>query len=117
MISFPILQVHDIEFAPSLDIILTQTLPELSIQVRDGKAKYIGITGYPVSILKECIEESNINISCILSYTRYTLIDHTLTEYIPFFKVRYRNDLMYTVFKLRMKRPIPICLESQYWYN
>ena len=83
-----VIQVHDIEFAPSLDIILTQTLPELSIQVRDGKAKYIGITGYPVSILKECVEESNINISCILSYARYTLIDHTLTEYIPFFKSR-----------------------------
>ncbi|OAD62536.1 D-arabinose 1-dehydrogenase [Eufriesea mexicana] len=81
-----VIQVHDIEFAPNLDIVITQTLPELSKQVADGKAKYIGITGYPVSILKECIEKSNINISCILSYTRYTLIDNTLLEYIPFFK-------------------------------
>ncbi|XP_076236038.1 uncharacterized protein LOC143180296 [Calliopsis andreniformis] len=81
-----VIQVHDIEFAPSLDIIITQTLPELSKQVAEGKAKYIGITGYPVSILKECIEKSNINISCILSYTRYTLIDNTLAEYFSFFK-------------------------------
>lgn len=83
-----VIQIHDIEFAPSLDIILTQTLPELSKQVADNKAKYIGITGYPVSVLKECIERSNINISCVLSYTRLTLIDDTLLDYIPFFKER-----------------------------
>lgn len=83
-----VIQVHDIEFAPSLDIIITQTLPELSKQVAEGKAKYIGITGYPVSVLKECVEKSNINIACILSYTRLTLIDDTLLEYIPFFKKR-----------------------------
>lgn len=83
-----IIQIHDIEFAPSLDIIITQTLPELSSQIAEGKAKHIGITGYPVSILKKCIEESNITISCILSYARYTLLDNTLTEYIPFFKAQ-----------------------------
>ncbi|XP_044016791.1 L-galactose dehydrogenase-like isoform X1 [Aphidius gifuensis] len=81
-----VLQVHDIEFAPSLDIIITQTLPELSKLVSEGKVKNIGITGYPVSVLKECIEKSNINIACVLSYSRYTLIDDTLLKYIPFFK-------------------------------
>lgn len=81
-----IIQVHDIEFAPSLDIIITQTLPELSKYVAEGKAKYIGITGYPVSVLKECVEKSNISIACVLSYARLTLIDDTLLEYIPFFK-------------------------------
>ncbi|KAH0949765.1 hypothetical protein HN011_005013 [Eciton burchellii] len=83
-----VIQVHDIEFAPSLDIIITQTLPELSKQVADGRARYIGITGYPISILKECIERSNTNISIILSYARLTLIDDALLQYIPFFKKR-----------------------------
>lgn len=82
-----LMQVHDIEFAPSLDIIVTQTLPELSKQVRQGNARFIGVTGYPISILKECIEQSNINIACVLTYTRYTLIDETLIQYLPFFKV------------------------------
>ncbi|KAK0093494.1 hypothetical protein PV326_013398 [Microctonus aethiopoides] len=81
-----VIQVHDIEFAPSLDIIVTQTLPELSKQVRQGNARFIGVTGYPISILKECIEQSNINIACVLTYTRYTLIDETLIQYLPFFK-------------------------------
>ncbi|XP_033224051.1 L-galactose dehydrogenase-like [Belonocnema kinseyi] len=81
-----IIQVHDIEFAPSLDIVISQTLPELSRQVAEGNAKHIGITGYPVTILKECIEQSNINIATVLSYARLTLIDDTLLQYIPFFK-------------------------------
>lgn len=81
-----VLQVHDIEFAPSLDVVISQTLPELSRQIRDGKAKFIGITGYPISTLKECIEKSNIIISCVLTYSRYTLIDETLMDYVDFFK-------------------------------
>lgn len=81
-----VVQVHDIEFAPSMDIVVSQTLPELSRKVREGKAKHIGITGYPVSVLKECIEKSNINIASILSYARFTLIDDSLIQYIPFFK-------------------------------
>ncbi|XP_051160619.1 uncharacterized protein LOC127281135 [Leptopilina boulardi] len=81
-----VIQVHDIEFAPSLDIVVSQTLPELSRQVIEGKAKFIGITGYPVSILKECIERSNINISTVLSFARFTLMDDNLLQYIPFFK-------------------------------
>ncbi|KAL2749949.1 L-galactose dehydrogenase-like [Vespula maculifrons] len=81
-----VIQVHDIEFAPSLDIIITQTLPELSKQVAEGKARYIGITGYPLSVLKECIEQSNINIACVLTYSRFTLLDDTLMEFISFFK-------------------------------
>ena len=66
---------------------ITQTLPELSRQVSDGKARFIGVTGYPVSVLKECIDKSNIDISCVLSYCRNTLIDDTLAEYMPYFKI------------------------------
>jgi len=81
-----VIQVHDIEFAPSLDIIVTQTLPELSRQVAKGKVRHIGISGYPVSVLKDCVEKSNVHIASVLSYSRLTLIDDTLLEYIPFFK-------------------------------
>ncbi|XP_014612484.1 PREDICTED: L-galactose dehydrogenase-like [Polistes canadensis] len=81
-----IIQVHDIEFAPSLDVIISQTLPELSKQVADKKARYIGITGYPISVLKECIERSNIDIACVLTYSRFTLLDNSLIQYIEFFK-------------------------------
>ncbi|XP_067005452.2 uncharacterized protein [Anabrus simplex] len=81
-----IIQVHDIEFAPSLDVVLNETLPVLEKAVQDGKARFIGVTGYPVSELKKAVENSKIPISTILSYSRDTLIDSTLQEYIPFFQ-------------------------------
>ncbi|XP_067006585.1 uncharacterized protein [Anabrus simplex] len=81
-----VIQVHDIEFAPSLDMVLNETLPELEKAVQDGKARFIGVTGYPVSELKKAVEGSRIPISTILSYSRDTLIDSTLQEYIPFFQ-------------------------------
>lgn len=47
-----IFQVHDMEFAPSLDMIINETLPALQ-KVKDaGKARFIGITGYPLENFK-----------------------------------------------------------------
>ncbi|KAK9879810.1 hypothetical protein WA026_006869 [Henosepilachna vigintioctopunctata] len=80
-----IMQVHDVEFAPSLDIVLNETLPTLQEFVKEGKIRYIGVTGYPNSVLKEVIEKSN-KINCVLSYTRLTMIDQSLKQFIPFYK-------------------------------
>lgn len=79
--------MHDIEFAPSLDIVINETLPVLEEAVKNGKAKFIGVTGYPISTLKECIANSKTKIDMVLSYTRLSLIDNTLKEYLPYFQV------------------------------
>ncbi|XP_042226820.1 L-galactose dehydrogenase-like isoform X2 [Homarus americanus] len=81
-------KVHDLEFAESLDIILEETLPALQKVVEQGKARHIGITGYPLHLLQEVIERSSINIELVLSYARNTLLDDTLKEFIPFFQSR-----------------------------
>ena len=52
------MQVHDPEFAPSVDIIVTQTLPALQKLKEEGKIKYVGITGYPLETQREIIERS-----------------------------------------------------------
>lgn len=83
-----VIQVHDLEFAPELDVVINECLPTLDELVRQEKAHYVGITGYPVSKLKECVEKSKTHISTILSYTRMTLIDNTLREYIPYFQMQ-----------------------------
>ncbi|KAJ9573803.1 hypothetical protein L9F63_008840 [Diploptera punctata] len=83
-----VIQVHDVEFAPSVDIVANETLPALQSVVEAGKARYIGVTGYPVSAIKEVVERSAINVSVILSYTRDTLIDDTLKSYLPYFQSR-----------------------------
>ncbi|XP_049944377.1 uncharacterized protein LOC126426515 [Schistocerca serialis cubense] len=82
-----ILQVHDLEFAPDSEMVINETLPVVKEAVEAGKARFIGITGYPVSALKDIITRSkDIRISTVLSYCRDTLVDSTLQEYMPFFK-------------------------------
>ncbi|XP_049944378.1 uncharacterized protein LOC126426516 [Schistocerca serialis cubense] len=82
-----ILQVHDVEFAPDSEMVINETLPVVKEAAEAGKARFIGITGYPVSALKDIITRSkDIRISTVLSYCRDTLVDSTLQEYMPFFK-------------------------------
>lgn len=51
-------QIHDVEFAESLDEIVNETLPALEQVVKQGKARYIGVTGYPLAPLKETISRA-----------------------------------------------------------
>lgn len=92
--------MHDIEFAPSLDMVLTETLPTVEEIVKSGKARFIGITGYPVSTLLKCVEESSVKINTILSYCRLTMIDDTLKSFIPKFKVGKEDGLIFKHYNL-----------------
>ncbi|KAK3109078.1 hypothetical protein FSP39_022627 [Pinctada imbricata] len=86
--SVDIIQVHDMEFAPSLDIIINETLPALQKVKDSGKAKFIGITGYPLQNFKTVLERSTVKIDSILTYCRACINDNSLQEYIPFLKER-----------------------------
>lgn len=83
-----VIQVHDVEFAPSIDTIIYETLPTLGALRKAGKVGYIGVTGYPLTILKEIIERSKVEIDLVLSYCRQTLFDQELQVYLPFFRSR-----------------------------
>lgn len=81
-----IIQIHDVEFAPNIEVLLQETLPTLEELVKEGKAKYIGITGYPLDILKKYSEAFRGRIDVVLTYSRYNLIDDSLLEYMDFFQ-------------------------------
>lgn len=83
-----IIQVHDIEFALDLNQVVDKCLPALEDILKAGKARYIGITGYSVSALKECVQRSKTHISTVLSYARMTLIDETLKEFMMYFNMQ-----------------------------
>jgi len=81
-----IIQVHDMEFAPSLDIIINETLPALQ-KIKDaGKTRYIGITGYPLENFQTVIERSKVKIDTVLSYCHYSMNDTSLQDYIAYFQ-------------------------------
>ncbi|KAH8359306.1 hypothetical protein KR093_005725 [Drosophila rubida] len=83
-----VIQIHDIEFAPSLDVVLNETLPTLEQLVKEGKARYIGLSAYPISVLQECITRAQGRFDTVLVYARYTLTDNTLLQYLDFFKAQ-----------------------------
>ncbi|KAJ9573802.1 hypothetical protein L9F63_008839, partial [Diploptera punctata] len=83
-----VIQIHDIQFAYTPDLVATETLPALQSVVDAGKARFIGITGYPPALLKQVVERSRVNLSLILSYASDTLIDDSLKTYLPFFQSR-----------------------------
>ena len=66
--------VHDVEFAPNIDIIINETLPALEKVKKAGKAKFIGVTGYPLHTLNEIIEKSTVKIDLVLAYTRLNFL-------------------------------------------
>ncbi|XP_017783133.1 PREDICTED: L-galactose dehydrogenase-like [Nicrophorus vespilloides] len=81
-----IIQVHDIEFAPSLEYLIDNTLPVLEEFVKQGKARFIGITGYPVIELAKLFEKSRVKIDSVLSYSRMSLFDDSLENALEMFE-------------------------------
>jgi L-galactose dehydrogenase len=76
-----LIQCHDIEFG-SLDQVVHETLPAL-LKVREqGKARFIGITGYPLAIFPRVLDQ--IAVDTVLSYCHYTLNDSSLVTLLPY---------------------------------
>jgi len=66
-----LLQVHDVEFGDFSQIV-EETIPTLRELQRLGKARYIGVTGYPLHMLSRIIEA--VSVDSVLSYCRYNLM-------------------------------------------
>lgn len=81
-----VIQIHDMEFAPNLDVVINETLPALQ-KIKDaGKAKFIGITGYPLENFKTVIERSTIKIDVVLTYCRGSMNDNSIKDWLPYFQ-------------------------------
>jgi L-galactose dehydrogenase len=76
-----VIQCHDIEFG-SLEQIVSETLPALEGVRQQGKARFIGITGYPLKIFREVLEQARLDT--ILSYCHYSLNDILLSALLPY---------------------------------
>jgi L-galactose dehydrogenase len=65
-------QAHDIEFGQQSQI-LEETLPAMRELQAEGKVRFIGITGYPVNLLRSVAQSEKVDT--ILSYCRFTLLN------------------------------------------
>jgi L-galactose dehydrogenase len=79
-----LLQAHDVEFG-HVSQIVEETLPAMRRLQEQGKARYIGITGYSLRNLMEIA--GKVKVDSILSYCRYNLLIADLDNaLVPFAK-------------------------------
>ena len=76
-----IIQCHDIEYG-SLDQIVEETIPALRRVQETGKARFVGITGFPLAIYPAVMDR--IDVDSVLSYAHYSMNDTTLAGLIPY---------------------------------
>lgn len=79
-----IILCHDIEFV-RMQQIVDETLPALRQVQRQGKARFIGFSGYPQKIFRFICDQTAVD--CVLSYNQYTLQNTRFAdETIPYLK-------------------------------
>ena len=80
-----LIQVHDIEYG-SLDQIKTETIPALQRLAEEGKAHFVGATGYPLKPLRYLAQQARLDT--VLSYNHLSLNDTTLLDVLPEFSAK-----------------------------
>lgn len=70
-----VFQLHDIEFTHR-EQILDEALEAMFQLKQAGKVRFVGITGYPVELLRDVAAQAEVDT--VLSYCRYDLLDTAL---------------------------------------
>ena len=78
-----IIQSHDNEYGV-LNQVVNETIPALRQIQKQGKARFVGITGYPLKIFDTIL--SSTEVDTILSYNHYSLNDTTLAGLLPWLR-------------------------------
>lgn len=75
-----IYQIHDVNNCKQLDFIVNETIPALEELKKEGKIRFVGVTGVYLDTLKYICERSG-GVDAVLSFCRYNLVDTTLKGY------------------------------------
>lgn len=77
-----ILLAHDIEFATDYDYVFHETYGVLQQLKKEGKTRFIGMSCYPLGLLRQAIERCNLDV--VISYAHYNLFNTLLlNELLP----------------------------------
>ncbi len=76
-----IMLCHDIEFV-EMSQIVEETLPALRKIQKQGKVRFVGISGYPMNIFRYVLDRTELDV--VLSYNHYTLQNTMLADLVPY---------------------------------
>ena len=97
---------HDIEFV-EMQFIVDETLPALRKLQQQGKARFIGFSGYPQKIFRFVCDQTEVD--CVLNYNQYTLQNTRFAdETIPYLKARGVGVLNAGPFSARLLTNAPL---------
>jgi L-galactose dehydrogenase len=96
---------HDIEFV-DYSYVINETIPAIRKQVEKGKVRFIGVSGYPMSIFKGVISQTEIDV--ILTYNHYTLQNDMATQLVPICKAKGIGIINGAPFAARMLADAPL---------
>ena len=78
-----IILCHDLEFV-EMSQIVDETLPALRKIQKQGKVRFVGVSGYPMKMFQYVLERAELDV--ILSYNHYTLQNTMLADLVPYLK-------------------------------
>jgi len=101
-----ILLMHDIEYV-DLQQILDETIPALRRIKEQGKARFIGMSGYPMHIFKTILAQEPLDV--VLSYNHYTLQNTMFSDLVPMLKEKQVGIMNAAPFSARLltRAPLP----------
>jgi aryl-alcohol dehydrogenase-like predicted oxidoreductase len=76
-----IILCHDIEFV-EMSQIVDETLPALRKIQKQGKVRFVGMSGYPMNIFRYVLDRTELDV--VLSYNHYTLQNTMLADLVPY---------------------------------
>lgn len=74
---------HDLEFV-EMSQIVEETLPALRRIQKEGKVRFVGVSGYPMKMFRYVLDRAELDV--ILSYNHYTLQNTMLADMVPYLK-------------------------------
>jgi aryl-alcohol dehydrogenase-like predicted oxidoreductase len=96
---------HDIEFVERQQIV-DETLPALRKIQQQGKVRYVGISGYPMSNFKFILDQTDLDV--VLSYNHYTLQNTMFHDLVPYLESKGVGIINAAPFSARLLTNAPL---------
>jgi L-galactose dehydrogenase len=96
---------HDIEFVDMAQIV-DETLPALRKIQQQGKVRFVGVSGYPMTMFRYVLDRTDLDV--ILSYNHYTLQNTMLADLVPYLKAKGVGIMNAAPFSARLLTNAPL---------
>jgi aryl-alcohol dehydrogenase-like predicted oxidoreductase len=100
-----IMLCHDLEFV-EMSQIVDETLPALRAVQKQGKVRFVGVSGYPMKMFRYVLDRTELDV--ILSYNHYTLQNTMLADLVPYLRSKGVGIMNAAPFSARLLTNAPL---------